>query len=388
MKRENIKEESLYTKFNKQHKDQRKIFHDLLIILRMSIEQAKKPVFDKTIFIARIVRDLQDRHLKFIEKNDLEAIEKEKYKNAYINLKIFETDMTIDIIAKVFRELELLARLLMSLDETDIEDIIELIESGKGFRVMTDFYKNKPIDKILKKLYGVDRLKELNLSKKETSTVHELYDTQKELLEDMFDIIIPFYDFSYNIRNNYFHNALWFPHTALDQYQVEEKDNVMHKIGYGMLFSLPKEKRLKNEFIQFDLFCSGIDFIEQLCYLGHGIIAFEKRIVDFYLTNLLRDQILIESAIGQVPEKLLNSFKKLVGKHYETVDLGTKIDQEQTDMTLVNKQENLFKQIKTFNRKYSPVYNRKKNIEKKETVRVNQKLHLIEKEENNGKNDG
>ncbi|MCG3259068.1 MAG: hypothetical protein H7644_04940 [Candidatus Heimdallarchaeota archaeon] len=63
MKRESIKEESLYTKFKKQQKNQRTLFHDLLMIIRMSIEQAKEPVFDKTIFIARFIRGLQNKHL-------------------------------------------------------------------------------------------------------------------------------------------------------------------------------------------------------------------------------------------------------------------------------------------------------------------------------------
>ncbi len=368
--------------FISQQKNQQQRLHDLMMLLLMSIE-TKQTLFDNPIWISKINRQVQNSKLEKLRSNTISQSKKEEAKSIYYKSKIFETDLTIDLYAKLFREMELLARLIISLNLTSIPSICSNIEQNISFSDIYDFYMNNPVSIIKKRIYNKNIANKLNMSNKERKIVHQVYDIELNLIDNCFTILPDLFKLTYNIRNNYFHTSLWFPNIPMETYSNVEKGNLLHLEGYSYQFILPKQKKLSNNKFQFYNLASGILFTHELTFFIHAINVIQRIIVNYFLVCLQRDQKLLEVSISSHSEKLITKYKEIVQRHYSPLEIGIEVDSRNKQLNLddFKFQKGIHEKIKKFNRNFNPIFQKNKKVDKKKQLKVKQSLHIADTNE-------
>lgn len=357
--------QTLYESMKNQPKNQKKAFNDLLILLRDAIERAKEPIFDYTMHIMRTIRKVQEK-----------ALQNEESLEIYEKLRSYETDNTIDIISKIFREMEVLANLVRSFELDKINDKIQLIKEGKGlsYKDIQIFYKEDPSKILFENIYNISILGIYSINSGEKKVIQEIYEEEKNMIKELFQVLGNFHSLAEEIRNNYFHNALWVPLPEMEEEINKRQKNLYFDKGYSFLFIQLKKGKLANYRLNYDIYYSGIRFIDQLCLLGQAIITLQIVIIDQYLVNLRRDQRLVEVLFSAKALQKSKDYQKIIDKYFKETILTMEINPEQTKESRHEKQQGSLKEIEVFNRKYHPRYH-SINIDKQiRKVKIHHKI--------------
>ncbi len=357
------KSSSLYQSFSKQQKNQKQVLNDLLVLVQYAIEKSKIPIFDAYLEFSNLYRQEQDKLIELMNKDETEE-NKDSLDKRYFWLKLLETDQSIDVISKVFREIEMLMNLIYSLQEENIKKKTKIIENGLDYSDLISFINNSPEKLMFEYIYNIANLDEFSLSEEELRFVHQVYDWEREFLSSLFSHIPKFCRFAIQIRNNYFHKAMWIPELHIEEISHNQKENVMHKAGHSIPYLIPLSRRMENNVIKYSENLSGIRLTKSLILFVNAVLVTQQIIINYYLTNLHQDQRFVELLVTNKSNQHHKKYHNICKNYCEYVDIKVEINSYRGQVNNENFQHQmqLLKEIENFNETFHPKFlkNRKK----------------------------